>query len=250
MSKVSYREAHLHKGADYHELFSTLPHLSMIWSLERKLLLRIVKKQFSTSPPSHLDFACGTGRILGLLSPVVASSTGVDISASMLQVANDALEGVELVEADITLDDYLGCRRFDLVTAFRFFPRAEPSLRRDAIKALKRHLKPGGILIFNNHLNRGSLVRRIVVALGRSNPTEGHTATWGMSRREARNLVEMAGLEVESEHSLAVLPFTNRHMLRPTGLLEVTEALLSKIGLFAPLAQNLIYVCRHTDAES
>ena len=170
------------------------------------------------------------------------------MSASMLQIARDTLADVELIEADITRDDCLGSRQFDLMTAFRFFPRAEPPLRSDAIKVIVRHLKPGGILIFNNHMNRDSLVRRIVVALGRTNPTEGQIARWGMSRREAYELVSMAGLEVIAEHSLAVLPFTDRHMLRPSGLLEVTESLLSKIGMFAPVAQNLIYVCRRTDA--
>ena len=250
MSERSYRESHLHKGADYHELFSSLPHLAMVWSLERRLLLRIMGKHFPTSPPTHLDFACGTGRILGLLSPITASSTGVDVSASMLQIARDTLADVELVEADITRDDCLGSRQFDLITAFRFFPRAEPPLRSDAINVIVRHLKSGGILIFNNHMNRDSLVRRIVVALGRANPTEGQIARWGMSRREAYELVSMAGLEVIAEHSLAVLPFTDRHMLRPSGLVEITESILSKTGLFASLARNLIYVCRNPDTES
>ena len=217
--------------------------------MERKLLLRIVREHFPKYPASHLDFACGTGRILGLLSPIAASSTGVDVSASMLQVARDTLAGVELVEADITRDDCLGDRRFDLITAFRLFPRAEPSLRRDAIVAIARHLKPGGLLIFNNHLNRHSLVRRIVVALGRSGSTREEEVNWGMSRHEAYQLAEMAGLEVAQEHSLAVLPFTNRHMLRPSWLLQALESTLGRVRLFAPLAQNLIFVCRHAKAE-
>ena len=248
MSERSYRESHLHRGADYHELFSSLPHLAMVWSLERRLLLRIIAKHFPTSPPSHLDFACGTGRILGLLSPYTESSTGVDVSASMLQIARDTLADVELIETDITRDDCLGSRQFDLITAFRFFPRAEPPLRSDAIAVITRHLKPGGVLIFNNHMNRHSLVRRVVVALGRTNPAERQISTWGMSRREAYDLASLAGLEVMAEHSLAALPFTDRHMLRPSRLLEVTESILSRVGLFAPLARNLIYVCRPTDS--
>ena len=250
MGKRSYRESHLQRGADYHEIFSSLPHVAMVWNLERSLLSRIVKEKFSTHLPTHLDFACGTERILGLMSPVTASSTGVDISASMLQVARDTLEDVELLEADITRDDCLLSRKFGLITAFRFFPRAETELRRDAIAVLANHLKPGGVLIFNNHMNRHSLVRRIVVALGRTGLTKEEEAEWGMSRREARELVASVELEVEREYSLAVLPFTDRHMLRPTGLLRILEFVLSKTGLFAPTAQNLIYVCRHSRAES
>ena len=244
MPKKGYRELHLHRGRDYHETFHLLPHLAMVWGLERRLLIRILGKEFSDHPPTHLDFACGTGRILGSLSLFTASSTGVDISASMLEVARDSIEDVETLEADITRDDILSGRTFDLITALQFFPRAETDLRRDAIEVLEKHLKPGGILIFNNHLNRHSLVRRIVVALGRTGLTRDEEAQWGMSRCEAHELATSVGLEVEREYSLAVLPFTNRHMVRPAYLLEMLESVINKTGLFAPLAQNHIYVCR------
>ena len=167
MSEESYRESHLQKGVEYHQSFSTRPHLSMVWRLERRLLRRIVRDHFLAGIPSYLDFACGTGRILEFLSPVAASSTGVDLSTSMLQVARDTLTDVEFINADITRDDRLGNRKFDLVTAFRFSPNAEPQLRRDALSVITRHLKAEGILVFNNHRNRGSLTRRIVDARGR-----------------------------------------------------------------------------------
>ena len=181
MSQKSYRELHLHKGADYHELFYTLPHLAMVWRLERKLLPRIVRKYFPADPPTHLDFACGTGRVLGLLSPMTTSSTGVDLSASMLQIARDTIADVEFVEADITRDDLLGNRQFDLITAFRFFPRAEPTLRREALMSIKPHLSPVGALIFNNHRNRGSLLRRVIGIRARLLSTPRPKSPWGMS---------------------------------------------------------------------
>ena len=182
MTEKSYRESHLQKGAEYHSSFASRPHLAITWKLERKLLTRIVREYFPDGVPTHLDFACGTGRILGFLSPNTGSSTGVDLSASMLQVAHETLADVEIIEADLTRYDRLGCREFDLITAFRFFPNAEPSLR------------------------------------------------W-------------------REYALSVLPLGDRHMLRPIGLTEVVESLLTRSGLFAPLAQNLIYMCRWVDAE-
>ena len=212
------------------------------------MLRRIVRKQFPICPPSHLDFACGTGRLLELLSPITSSSTGVDVSASMLQVARDTLTGVELIEADITRTDCLGSRRFDLITAYRFFPNAEPSLRREALSVLVRHLEPEGILIFNNHLNRGSLVRRIAVASGRTGSTQQEEAKYGMSSREAHELVTAAGLTVEQEHPLAILPFTDRFMFRPAAMLEKLESMLGSFGPLTPLAQNLVYLCRLEDA--
>ena len=68
MAETSYRESHLQKGADYHESFATQPHMAMVWRLERRLLTRIVREHFPAELPTYLDFACGTGRILGLLS--------------------------------------------------------------------------------------------------------------------------------------------------------------------------------------
>ena len=250
MSKPSYRELHLQEGADYHVLFSTMPHLSMVWRLERKLLPRIVGQYFPSNVPSYLDFACGTGRILELLSPSAASSTGVDLSASMLQVARDRLNDVEFVEADITREAGLGSRQFDLITAFRFFPRAEPALRREAILAIKQHLKSDGVFIFNNHRNRGNLLRRVIAIRARMGLVSSPRADWGMSRREVYELVKAAGLRVDGEYPLAVLPLNDRHMLLPARLVEMMESILGGVGLLAPLAQNVIFVCRNADAES
>ena len=164
-------------------------------------------------------------------------------------MARNTLTGVELIQADLTCTDTLGDRRFDLITAFRFFPNAESQLRQDALTAIVRHLEPEGMLIFNNHRNRGSLIRRIVVAGRRKIRTRGQQSQWGMSRQEGYELVASAGLRVEREYSLAVLPLSDRHMLKPSGMIEVVEGCLSRIGLFAPLAQNLIFVCRRGDAE-
>ena len=157
----SYRESHLHKGTDYHETFVSFPHRATIWGLEQWLLLKIVRKHFLNEPPRHLDFACGTGRILGYLSPYCRSAVGVDISASMLDVARGNETRAEIMEADITRDDILGKREFDLITAFRFFPNAEFELRKEALGALARHLSGEGVLVFNNHKNAGSLRRRL-----------------------------------------------------------------------------------------
>ena len=250
MPDSSYRGSHLQKGAEYRHSFSSQPHLAMTWRLERKLLSRIVRERYPNGVATHLDFACGTGRILGFLSPSTRSSTGVDLSASMLQVARETLPGVEIIEADLTRDDHLGCREFDLITAFRFFPNAEPDLRRDALAAIARHLKPSGILIFNNHRNRNSLTRRMVVAKGRVTRAPRANADWGMTREEAYELIQEGGMEVEREYALSVLPLSDRHMLRPTGVTETVEALLTRIALFTPLAQNLIYVCRKVDTGS
>ena len=120
----SYRESHLHKGWGYHTTFSSLRYRATIWRLEQRLLFEIVRDNFPTEPPRYLDFACGTGRILGHLAPYCESALGVDVSASMLDVARRKVKRAEIIEADLTRDDRLCGQEFDLITAFRFFPNA------------------------------------------------------------------------------------------------------------------------------
>lgn len=251
MSGSSYRDSHAAKGADYHDTFSSLPHRAMLWKLEQRLLSRLVTAMFPNRRAHYLDFACGTGRILAHVSPMVRSATGVDVSTSMLEIARSALPGADLIEADVTREDRLDGREFDLITAFRFFPNAEPSLRREVAQVLARHLAPAGALIFNNHKNSSSLARLLASAfrrIPRAESTSGEART--MSRAEVRELVEGAGLRIEREIPLAVLPCTDRHMLRPTALLQALESVLSHVPFTAGIAQDLVYVCRHGSKQA
>ena len=230
MPETSYRESHLRKGVEYHNSFTSRPHLAMIWNLERRLLRQIVREHFPTERPTYLDFACGTGGVMGCLAPLMESSTGVDVSASMLKVARDSLNDVDLVQADITKNDVLGDLRFDLITAFRFFPNAEPELRRDSLEALLRHLNPDGILVFNDHRNRGSLLRRVIGIKARVLSHGSQSPKEGMSRQEVYDLVASAGLLVEREYPLGVLPLSDHHMWPPLRLVETLELALGRVG--------------------
>ena len=167
MSFSSYRDSHCGKGAEYHESFSQLPHRKVLWNLEKAVLTRIIREFARGRKFRYLDFACGTGRIIGHVSKYSCVATGVDISESMLEVTRNHLPGVELIHADLTRDDRLGARQFDLITSFRFFPNAEPALRLEVMDVLSRHLAPAGRLIFNNHKNDKSLAVRVATALGR-----------------------------------------------------------------------------------
>ncbi len=238
----------MHKGDDYHETFSSFPHRSMIWSLERRLLRRLVFDLFPKAPPRYLDFACGTGRIIGHISPYCVSAVGVDVSASMLQIARRSLPDIELIEADITRDDQLSSREFDLITVFRFFSNAEPELRRAALTVLCRHLSVDGVLIFNNHKSSVSLRRRMGRAMSRVRCDRPTVEDRVMSPEQVSDLVAGAGLRIERQYHFAVLPFADgRMMMVPAWLLGSIERVLGEIRLVAPLAQNRIYVCRSVD---
>ncbi len=237
MGSGSYRDSHQARGPRYHQGFQRLPHRAMLWRLEQPLLERIVRDFLPNGDVDYLDFACGTGRILEYLSPMVRSAVGIDISASMLDVARERVPEVPLLHGDLTREDLLGERRFDLITCFRFFPNAEASLRAEVIEALMRHLAPRGILVFNNHLNESSLLRRLTRLRGRQ-PRQA------ASEAELLAAARAGGLAIVQRHHLGVLPLSDRWMPLPEAVADRLEAALARIPVLAPLAQDLLYVCR------
>jgi predicted TPR repeat methyltransferase len=213
----------------------------MVWRLEQGVLDRIWHDYLDARRASHLDFACGTGRILHHFLGRVTDATGVDVSSSMLEVARKLVPAAELIEADLTQADVLDGRRFDLITAFRFFPNAEPELRRAVFSVLARHLAPRGVLVFNNHKNRNSLRRRLSGLLG-SGVRRGT-----MTHDQVHALAAEAGLRVLRLFPLACLPVSDRHPLLPIRLLEPLERWMSRLPGAAALAQNVVYVCTHRE---
>jgi SAM-dependent methyltransferase len=236
---MGYTESHKGKGRDYHETFApeVNPHRAMLWRLEQRALDGILCDHLVPGKVTHLDFACGTGRVLGHFRGRVASATGVDVASSMMEVAREVAPGTEFIEADLTQRDVLGDRRFDLITAFRFFPNAEPELRRAVFRVLARHLSPRGVLVFNNHKNRNSLPGRISRFLGRAAP--GPT----MTNSEVEALVAEAGLRIVQVIPLASLPFSENHPVLPISLLELFERQISGLPVLTGIAQDVIYVC-------
>jgi predicted TPR repeat methyltransferase len=238
-STLPYVERHKARGQDYAESFSPElnPYRAMMWRLEQRALSAGLRDRLASRKMALLDFACGTGRILGHLHTHMASVTGVDVSSSMMEVARKVAPGAELIEADLTREDVLGDRRFDLITAFRFFPNAEPDLRRSILGVLARHLTPDGLLVFNNHKNRNSLIHRISRLLGRE------VARGTMSHDEVEALLADAGLRIVKMIPLGTLPASDRHLLLPVGLLERVEWRVSGVTPLSGLAQNVIYFC-------
>lgn len=233
-----YRKSHLNKGVEYHDTFhsSKHPHRSMMWRIEKRILHEIVSAHFGLRKPSHLDFACGTGRVLSHLQPDVQSSTGVDVSHSMLSQAKANAPLSEIICSDITQSTALQGRQFDLITAFRFFPNAEDSLRMEAISTLCNYLKPGGLLVFNNHKNANSLTRTIVRLI------RGQNEERTMDHKAVLALLKLSRLRIKSAHPLGVLPLTDRRPLRPVNLMHALESVVRKLPRADRIAQNIIYV--------
>jgi SAM-dependent methyltransferase len=188
----SYRQSHVGRGHEYDANLAASPFDDYLARAESFYLRRLLGTVLPARVGRYLDFACGTGRITRELESRADESLGVDVSATMLEAARDRCRFTQFIEADITraaTQEQHGLRGFDLVTAFRFFGNAEPELRRDALQAINRALRPGGALVLDNHRNPHALARW------------GHRLTGGRTGArlgyfELRSLLREAGFRV------------------------------------------------------
>jgi SAM-dependent methyltransferase len=153
----SYRTSHSSPG--YGEHYSkTYEHgyYAHQWRLIEKPLLRDV---FATLKERdkirYLDFACGTGRILGVGEEFFNDTTGVDVSTEMLRVAAQNCPKSKLIQQDITRNPIKA--EYDVITAFRFFLNAEADLADEVLNEFYKLLsEENGKLIINIHVNKKS----------------------------------------------------------------------------------------------
>lgn len=155
-----YRTSHANhqKAVSYAKQFQdkySMKHL--YWQLEREILQNILS-EYNTHYMHLLDFACGTGRIIGSLEGWFDKVTGIDISHNMLQMARKASKKSVLVCGDVTQENFNLNGSYHVITAFRFFLNADAGLRRQVLQWIHDHLRAGGILICNFHLNPKSLM--------------------------------------------------------------------------------------------
>lgn len=239
-----YRDSHQSEefARSYHARFFKNRYRSMVWEFERAFLDDVVGREFRGAPFSHLDFACGTGRILQHLRQRGADTVGVDVSEAMLEIARSLAPDAELICSDITQGNALTDRKFDLITAFRFFPNAQQDLREKAMQALAQRLRPGGVLVFNNHKNRSSVLYSITRLVRRGRQSD-------MNDLEVKGLLDGAGLRVVSVYAVGMVPAAERLRLLPVSVIRHLERWLSKWSWPKKFASNVVYVCKHGDGE-
>lgn len=162
---IDYRDSHRDegKGAQYEEYYKTDRWNVLLWRREQEILDEIFDRWHVAVHPAILDFACGTGRVSEYLISKTDSFMGIDISDTMLSEARRKMPGVEFILGDIVEDrQLLEGRRFDMITAFRFFVNAQPSLRNAVLRRLSGMLMADGRLVFNVHHHLGSPYVRLV----------------------------------------------------------------------------------------
>lgn len=234
----SYRELHADRGGSYdaHLSSSTFDAYMTYW--ESQIVGNLISKLFSEGVGRYLDFACGTGRITGIIAPHAAEIVGVDVSRSMLNVASEKVMNARFVRVDIT-SDQSNLGMFDFVSAFRFFGNAEAALRIAALKALNSHLKEGGFLLVNNHRNPLAILS-VLDRLGRGSMRADLTHS-GFRRQ-----LERGGFRVVRAFPIGVWIFRHRLAARlgsDTRLEARLERLFSS-GMWAAVAPDTVILAR------
>jgi len=113
---------------------------------ESKKIRKLVDQYKRTDGNRLLDVACGTGMHLSHLREF-CEVEGLDLDEELLAIARERLPRIPFHQGDM-VDFDLG-RQFDVVTCLFSsigYVKTIPRLRQ-AVANMKRHLKPGGVLI-------------------------------------------------------------------------------------------------------
>jgi SAM-dependent methyltransferase len=200
-----YRASHQAAGAgiDYDKTFEAGYCAPLRQNIERPLLENILCPLGGRERTS-LDLACGTGRITRVAAMFFGAVVGIDVSEATLMCAS-VPENVTLYCIDITKISL--AETFDVVTAFRFFLNAEDSLRREALRAICRHLREGGELVCNIHLNATSPVGLISRILNWACP---RTPRSKLTMEQFSKVLREEGFEIVDTKAYGYLPRPGR----------------------------------------
>ena len=217
----------------------------VLWQIEKEILDSVMARLRTTKTVvRHLDFACGTGRILAHLEPSCDESVGIDVSQVMLDVARTRVRAARLLRVDIAAGEAADEGGFDLVTAFRFVLNAEPSLRQAALKELVGRLRDrDSLLVVNNHGSLWSYKAALAPLKALRDRVTGGRPERLLSTRRMDTLLRDAGLDVLGQHGLGLLPGAVLERVPDKWRASVERSLRRLPGL-ASLGVNQIYVCR------
>ena len=238
----SYTDSHKKqgKGAGYDEHYGADRWRRFLWSQEQRALKDFASTCLKGKEIHLLDFACGTGRVCEFFEPYVETAVGIDVSPSMLEIARQKLEKTQIIEADITKDAaVLAGRKFNLITAFRFFLNAEPELRTSALKTLVPLLDDDGYFVFNNHRNSTS-------PLVRFKYQRSHNKRNFMSMPQMCDLMHQFGLEVIKIYPIGFLPLPKIKL--PPFINNAIDNIARRFTSLENFSESPIAVCRRANA--
>ena len=243
MPASSYLYSHMAagKGLAYDKSYETDHLHQYFWQREQFILDRILAEFFADTPIDLLDFACGTGRITSALENKVQTATGVDVSEAMLEVARQKLHRTKLYKGNLLQEPLFPDRKFNLITAFRFFVNAEPELRLAALRALEPLLARDGYFVFNNHQNLNASYIRLALVYARR---RGFQLDNVLSIAQCRELFASVGLEIVRIYAVGILHLPKIKL--PHSLYRLADRLVGSSKMLAPHSESPILVARRS----
>lgn len=234
---IDYRASHLTRGGTYDATLGSNPFDIYMARREAEFLKATIPGLFQR-PPAYVDFACGTGRITTIVAPLSAHATGIDVSPSMLAEARRKLPGVGFIQADITRS-MIEREPTDLVTSFRFFGNAGDELRRAALRAINRLLKPQGYFILNSHMNPHAIATLLGTLTGMEHDMD-------LTLFKLKRLLREFGFRVVQQRPIGFWMYRSRLMLTSDVSDERVERLERRFsGAFlAPFAPDTVVVAQ------
>jgi SAM-dependent methyltransferase len=208
---------------------------------QRRYLRRLVERSFAQAPAQQ-DFACGTGRAIGMLEGLVTEAHGYDTSEQMLDRAREHGYRAQwhVVAATGAVPVPEPVRGPVVVTMFRLLLNVPDHVRERAVAFAALALpQPGsGLLVVQNHGSSRSL-RHLRARRQKGNP-------W-FSELSDRRVVEVLGthgFEVVARRGCAMFP---RGWYRPKAtraLVRYLDDLLCALRVVDRFAVDVLYVAR------
>jgi SAM-dependent methyltransferase len=246
---TSYREF-FKKNVERYETTTRSRYITLIFSLEKKVLDEFFKK-IDSKNKKVMDFACGSGRWTQYLEDKFKNVCGLDVSKKMIEYAKRKCKKSEFILVDITsTKDYekLKGKKFDVITAFRFYKNAESELRQAATIELGKYLKDEGYFIFDLHLNTFSLmgIFACILRLLKINSLfgMGELSVKTISLWDIRKIFKDTGLKIVDYYGMGILPSRGNFLILPQKYLAKIEYFFTRKKMFRNFGYNLLIVSK------
>ena len=167
--------------------------IGMVWNHIRSLGQKVDKRR-------ALDFGCCVGRLTQALSKRFSSCVGVDISPTMIKLADKLNPQSKKCRYLVNESDSLSVFKdsyFGFIYSSIVFQHMKPGYTKNYVKEFMRILKPDGLMVFQiperykgrrsfmSLLNPKALLGKLLVALGIGYEMEMHY----MAEKDVRTLV-------------------------------------------------------------
>lgn len=238
-----YTESHknIKQALNYeYNLYADDTYDSCMWKIEKEFLSKEISS-IKKGEIKYLDFACGTGRVLSFVEQFTTKSTGIDVSKNMLNIAKNKLKKSQLINCDLTEDDIIEDKRYDLITSFRFFLNAQEDLRKKIMSLLSKKLTNDGLFIFNIHGNTSSyhLLAVVLGKLGIKQVELNH-----LSYFKTLNLIKNSNLKLIKVYGVGFIPSSfYRWFKRLRKFLMNLDRAFSHISFLKYFARDMIFIC-------